>query len=250
MKSLRIFLSATILLTALVALVYAGVANPQDAYTASTQPTTIFQPTDPANLELNSGGLGVCNATRRTYLKWDLVGINQAAGPATSLTLYVNNAQGTNTGLIRLYRVNDDTWNENTINWNNAPAFGASIATVPNPTTPGGTLVFSGSALSDWINENTSYVGPGDTTAGDDIVSFGIEITDCTGFSNPTRLDSKDKVGGNAPVLAIYNPNGVIVRELVATRSSSFNPAPLAVAALLLGAVVALSVVRRRRTAN
>jgi len=233
-----------------VVIAQAGAVNPADTYTQPSN-STAYGTIDPDNLEINSGGLGTCDASRTTYLRWDLSGVNQPAGDITSLTLFVNNAQSSNTGQVALYKVTDDTWDEATLTGNTPPpALGAQITSVSIPTATGGTISFSGAALAGWVNENTSYVGGSDTTVGNDKISFAIQVTGCSGFSNPVRFDSKDKVGGVAPVLLLFSPNAITL--------STFHAADPLVNWLLYGglgllglvAVVGTVVYRQRAVAR
>ena len=235
-----------ILLVSMTA-VYAAPSNPADAYTGTgTSASTSFGTTDPANLEINSGGLGVCNPTRTTYLSWSLAGVNSELTSTSELTLFVNNAQSTNTGSVALYEVSDDTWNETTVTGNPAPALGSLITSVPMPTTTGGTITFTGSSLAVWLNKNTSYVGGNDTVAGNDLVSFAVQITGCSGFSNPVRFDSKDKVGGTAPALVLFNPTAVTLSTFHSTSPSLNWPLIAGLGALATVVIGGLAVTRRR----
>jgi len=227
--------------------VYAAPSNPVDAYTGTgTSASTAFGTTDPDNLEINSGGLGVCSPTRATYLGWSLVGVNAELTSASELTLFVNNAQSTNSGSVALYEVSDDTWSETTVTGNSAPALGSLITSVPIPTTTGGMITFTGNSLADWLNKNTSYVGGNDTVAGNDLVSFAVQVTGCTGFSNPARFDSKDKVGGTAPTLILFNPTAVTLSTFHSTAPSLNWPLIAGLGALAAVVIGGLAVTRRR----
>jgi len=60
---------------------------------------------------------------RKTYLKYDLTGVTEVFTKA-ELQITVNRAVGTSADWADLFTVSDDTWDETTITWNNAPARG------------------------------------------------------------------------------------------------------------------------------
>jgi len=215
-------LAAMVLTIAVIA--YAAATNPQDTY-ATVGSSAIRGDED--DLYVKAGVPSsyplVCETMDITYLRWDLDQVNgeaSASGPnKTQLILNANYTYSTSQSKLYLYKITDDNWTESTLNGNNAPALGDLIMQVPAPTTPG-SVIFEGSALADWINENSSYVGGNDTVAGNDIVSFAITI-DCTSIYSHIKFDSKEKDGGTPPALNIYDPNAVRLSSFSTTQQQS-----------------------------
>ncbi len=245
MKILRITVLIVLLLSAIATSIFAAVSNPADTYVRTTSGGTAFGTTDSSNLQLNSGGLGSCDATDTIYLRWNLSGIDDVVGPTSTLKLTSNDAQAGNTGSVSLYKVVDDSWSETTLTNNTpAPTLGSLIVSVSIPTTSPGTITFTGQNLADYLNETTTFVnGTTDTTAGDDVVSFALRITGCTGFTNSVRFDAKDG-SGTAPTLDLFNPTAITLSTLTATAGSA-TPYPLLAA--LIGLTAAALVWMRRR---
>ena len=230
------------------AAVYAAPSDPADTFTGTGGAAgTAFGTTDKDNLEIQSGGLGTCTPSRTTYLRWSLVGVNTELGDTSKLVLFVNQAQNNNTGFVTLYEVQDDSWDEATLTGNTpAPALGSVIASVPTPTVAGGTITFTGTALATWLNKNTFYTGGNDNVAGNDKVSFAVQVANCPGFSNPVRFDSKDKPGGTAPLLQLYNPTAVTMSTFRAADPAVNWPLIVGLGALAAVVVGGLAVSRRR----
>ncbi|MEO6497847.1 MAG: DNRLRE domain-containing protein, partial [Mucilaginibacter sp.] len=68
---------------------------------------------------LNVLGSSSATDTRYVYLKFDLEGIGNVT--SATLRLYGKNITNTSRVSLSLYGVNSDSWNEGTINYNNAP---------------------------------------------------------------------------------------------------------------------------------
>jgi hypothetical protein len=247
LRTLR-FLLPTILFIAIFTVTSrAAPSSPADTYVKTSAESTAFGTTDAANLQINSGGISPCDVTDTTYLRWSLAGINDVVGANTMLKLTVNDAPGTNTGSVSLYRVSDDTWNEATLtNSTPAPSVGALITSVSIPTSAPATVMFTGQDLADYLVESTTFVnGTTDTTVGNDIVSFAIRVSGCSGFSNPVRFDSKDG-SGTAPSLELLDPLAITLATLTATPAAT-PLAPYAFLAAVIGlAALALVWMRRR----
>ncbi|MCS6844457.1 MAG: DNRLRE domain-containing protein [Caldilineales bacterium] len=195
------------------------------------------------------GDTNVCNTSWRTYLKWDLSDIANPGDIANAqLKLWVNGSTGdwTSTRTVSLFQVTDDSWT-NATTWSTSPPPGTLIQTVGKSDPLDGAisneyLTFSGANLVSYLQAQA---------AGDDVASFAVVMTgDCTAGTVGLRFDSIDKAGGIPPTLEITNPNSVTLRAMDSDGTSA-RVWILAGVALLLGAgVIALSVIRRRRTAN
>lgn len=229
-----------------VSAVYGAASGPADldTWVNVNSPTTAYG----TDIHLwTRGDTNACNTSWRTYLKWDLTDIaNPSEISSAQLKLWINGSTGdwTSTRTVSLFQVTNDSWNNGTT-WNTSPAPGALIQTVglshPSGSISNQYLTFSGPNLVSFLQAEA---------AGDDVASFAVVMTgDCTAGTVGLRFDSIDKAGGVPPVLEIFNPNSVTLRTMDSNDTSA-RPWILAVAALLLGAVVALAVVRRRRTAN
>ena len=83
-----------------------------DAWTSQAQPTTNFG-SDP-NLQMRATG---SNLTKHTYMKFSVGGITR---PVMSAKLRLR-TQGVAFSWYSLYWMQDNSWNESTINWNNGP---------------------------------------------------------------------------------------------------------------------------------
>ncbi len=265
-RYITISVVSVVIMLFLVGIVLGAAMNPGDTYTASGDTYTAstgpernqaFGTDDDFNLEVNSGDPN-CESIRTTYLRWDLTGVNRAAGPGTKLKLSVNDASVSNTGSLSLFQVSDDDWNEATLKGSNTspppPTLGSVITLVSNPTDTeiDGQVIFKGQDLADWINANSLFVGADDSTAGNDKVSFAIEVTGCTGDSNSTRFDSKESYidnVGTPPDLKLFDTNNVTLTTLRAEGGEYPLNWPLyACIGLATLAAAALLVAYRRRT--
>lgn len=241
-KSFFLLLSLMFVLTP-VSVVLAAASSPADTYAQATESTVQFGTTDVNNLKV---GCSNGAATTVTFLRWNLTGTNQPIGPSTKLVLNVSQVVTGSTGSVKLWKVAADTWDEATLTWNSQPVKGAEIASVALP--PGsGSLTFTGQALADYINAETSYVdGTVDTTAGDDKVSFAVGLEGCSPFANVV-FESKEKSGGTAPALNLFNPTAITLAYLSAVGATALPVVPVVV---VLGlASLALVWIRRRKDA-
>lgn len=237
-----------LLIGALAVSSFAAASSPADTYVSTLSGTTAFGTTDSAHLQVNSGGLGVCNFTETVYLRWSLSGVNDAVGPSTQLKLTVNDAQAGNTGSLSLYRVADDSWNEATVtNDTPAPTVGLEITSVPIPTTSPAPVTFTGQELADYLAETTAFAnGSTDMIAGDDVASFAVRVTGCRGFTNPVRFDAREG-SGTAPLLNLFNPTAITLTALTAGARPETPLARYALFASLIGLAAAAVVWLRRR---
>ena len=122
------------------------------------------------------------DATRQAYLKFDLSSIDNVV----SAVLRLRNT-GTNTGTVDLNRVANDSWFENTVNWNNQPDIGDKI----------GTYLFD--AIGNFDMDVTTYVNS--EIQGDKVVSFA--LNNASAFMT---VSSKDSATDPAPqLIVLYN---------------------------------------------
>ncbi len=244
-RNLLFILSAGVILLVLAGTVYAAATNPEDSYveaignqTATHGSETYLEADASYNITTQA-----CDSNFIVYLKWDLDQVNGEASVSgsnkTNLTLNVNLAFQVSSDTLNLYKVTDDSWTESTINGANAPALGDLIMQIPAPTSTG-PVVFESAALADWINENSSYVGGGDTISGDDTVSFAIQVEGCSD-ATVIRFDSKETTTGTPPALNIFDPTAVSLASFSATEANSVNWS-LIVGLFALGAAVLVGV--------
>ena len=223
--------------------VFAVATNPQDSYVYVNGPNKSNNYGSNNYLEASSYyNFAVtpprCDTSQVIYLRWDLDQVKGVASTSgsnkTNLTLNAITTFQIGSGeRLKLYKVTDDSWTESSITGNNAPSLGDLIEDIAAPTSPG-LVVFSNVALADWINENSSYVGGGDVTAGNDIVSFAIQIEGCTNTAI-VRFDSKEATSGTSPALNIFDPNSVTLSTFSANDSNQVNW-PLIAGLIALGA--------------
>jgi hypothetical protein len=179
---------------------------------------------------------GPCKSTYTPYMKWSLSDVTTAAGATSTLTLHAYYVTSGSSGSIELHKVSDTTWTEASISADNPPAVGDLIASVSVPSTSGTVsldIVFTGSALASYINQQSAYVNGGtDTSAGPNIMSLAVQITGCTGSSAVSFYSS---TGSTQPALSVLAPTAV-------TMSTFQEADPAANWPLIagLGALVAL----------
>ncbi|HID34331.1 MAG TPA: DNRLRE domain-containing protein [Anaerolineae bacterium] len=244
-RNLLFILFSGVILLLLAGAVYAAATNPEDSYvevignqTAIHGSETDLTASATLNIVTNA-----CDSNYIVYLKWDLDQVNGEASVSgankTNLTLNVNLAFQVGSDTLNLYKVADDSWTESTINGANAPALGDLIMQISAPTTTG-PVVFESAALADWINENSSYTGGGDTISGDDTVSFAIQVEGCSD-TTLIQFDSKETTSGTPPALNIFDPTAVSLASFSATDVNPVNWS-LIVGLFALGAAVLVGV--------
>lgn len=220
-----------------------------DTYVDLQFPDSVLNGQD-LRIQGSSGPGGGCDPVRIAFMKWDLTPLTQAPGYArlvltTGLTAASSNAAGYQ---ITLYQLNDadDGWTES-ITWNSGqPPLGSAIQTITLPTPgpiPQGTQIVFGDTHTGLLN----YVLD-EYNNRNKIASLAVRFTTCAATSIQWFEDRES--GAQGPYLDLRTaPNSVTLRTMDSDDTSA-RPWILAVAALFLGAVVALAVVRRRRTAN
>jgi len=136
------------------------------------------------------------NITKRSYLKFNLSGIDPNTIGGATLYLYCTESNvPPDTMNVNVHRT-EDSWTEYSINWNNAPAVGTYITT----TAVDGvnqTYAWGGDAM-------TSYVKA--EAAGDGIVSFVLKLPNDTVYVHPAmwHRDFSSKEGTYSPYLKIF----------------------------------------------
>lgn len=250
MKKLIVILFLLLLLP--VAVVFAATVASADSYvsTFTGQTGTNFNGN---NLQVAASNVSTCNASNTTYMKFDLSAVNGEVSNDTTnsnLTLTVNFVQSGSTGTLTLYRLpevvppaDEDAWIETTITNDNAPAPGAEVATVAVPTGVG-TVTFIDPRLNAYLNEQSAYVGGGDTNAGDNVASFVLRITGCSGNLNAVRFNAREVTNG--PTLNLFNPTAVHIANISTGDGNGVSPFIWLAIALPLFVVVAVLVMRRR----
>ena len=124
-----------------------------------------------ANVARNSS----TTADQATYFKFDLGATDKATVDRAFLRLTGQNTANTDLTTLHVYGITDDTWNELTINWNNAPnlagASDAKLTGVGTSAFPVGQLTYDDDSDT-WRIDVTDFVrGQG---AGDAITSFAV----------------------------------------------------------------------------
>jgi hypothetical protein len=163
----------------------------EDAFVRGGSYSTNNYGSDP---QLHSKGYtGSGNNDRHTYLKFDLCEVSGTITSAT-LKLYVEDA-ALGGPPNSVFLAVDDSWDEGTITWDNAPGFqsGASDTRIMNLSDEQTVVDFDVTSL---VNSEVT---------GDKIVS--IVITDTTLYSELVKYCSKE--GAKDPVLTIVTSDGV-----------------------------------------
>jgi len=129
--------------------------------------------------------------SRETWLKFNLNTVKPQLVKA-SLRLYGSGNTPANTMLWKLYKMNDDTWTETGITWNNRPTTGTLVDSITGK---------AGGAYSEWdITDLVKGLN------GDSLVSFKIIATGTGGGTTDVTFYSKE-TGTPAwrPVVLLYN---------------------------------------------
>jgi len=154
------------------------------------------------------------NVTKRSYLKFDLTGIDPNAIHGAALYLYCTAATIPPDYMDVDVHQTGDNWIEGPavgdIDWTNAPAVGAYITTT----------------AVDGINQSYSWGGDAMTsyvkveTAGDGIVSFVVKLPSDTVYIHPPmwHRDFSSKEGANRPYLKIF------ARPVACFTVSNYSP--------------------------
>ncbi|NJD01268.1 MAG: DNRLRE domain-containing protein [Ruminiclostridium sp.] len=123
--------------------------------------------------------------TRYLYSKFDLTGWGAGSIASAKLYIYGSAASGTNSN-VEAHGVNDDSWIETGMTWNDRPAF-SSLQTTVNVNDTLGWKVF----------DVTSYVAS-QYSSGDKIVSLGLR-----GYADTAYSSYQSKEASNKPYLKV-----------------------------------------------
>jgi len=174
-----------------------------EARTSSLLPTddTYVQRSSPNN-SFDGGGLLVsysnfweCDQTRISYLRFDISSFTQDVDSKTQIRIYIAIKPTFIGENISIFSTGND-WNgsnpgignETSLTWNNQPGPIDKLDT--QKAFGSGWVIFSGSSLSNYINNQRSSHG------GDNIVSFMIKWDSCAGLSNDITFEDRENTKG------------------------------------------------------
>jgi len=189
-----------------------------DMYINLNAPSAAGSQTDPNNLWISLSGdpAGNCVTTRITYLKFNLAP-GEVVDPALKLILTRSGATGNPAGYtVGLYQVANG-WNESDP-WNTAPLPGTRIGALqPFPATNGAKVVFSGTALVNYVQSHANS---------DHVASFAVQLVNagaCPAGVVSAVFDSREDTGGTAPALTVQSP---LEPTPSPTPSATLSPTP------------------------
>ncbi len=220
----------------------ASAANPQtpvaDGYVLHNAAAQNF---DGDGLFISYDGLGGFESSAETYLRFDLSS-EPAISSAFLLLTTANDQLNAANANITLYAVSDDTWEEGSLNANNAPPLGSALQTVS--LTDG--LIFDNAALTAYLEAERS---------GDGIASLALKIDSVTGGSiwGALLLGDSEQTGGlAAPALGLNGtiPTAVGLSSVQLDASSGLLLLTLIGVALTLTAAMLRNSARLRRQAS
>ena len=162
-----------------------------DAYVDQANPATNYG----SNIELKTGDDSSGN-TKDSYLKWDMSYICQTEYILKAeLIIYANWINGT-PPTQQIYRVSGADWTEETINWNNKPAYTNDISTVY-----GTRSSFTVPNIGYYTIELTQFIRH--LKAGN-IPNYGIVLHGSSSSDEGVNYTSKEGATTDKPVLRIY----------------------------------------------
>ena len=178
------------------------------------------------------------NRTKRTFLKFDLSGIDPNTIDTVTLYLYCTANNGSDTIDVYAHQTGDG-WAEYSINWDNQPAIGPLITILPVDGA-GYWYGWGGEAMKNYVKAEA---------AGDDIVSFVLKLFD---DENPTHTappeyhrDFSSKEGGYSPYLEITElpppPVGGHMVPITMAEESRLPAIPTGLISALLVAVAVMT---------
>ncbi len=214
------------------------------------------QPCNPPNaggLEVNFSNFGSFVSVREVYLQFDLSSVTQTTGRSlVNLTVTTNVLPTSGTLDLALYSVANDSWDETTINYGNAPA-GTTLLETKQVDMNTSAVTF-GSASVD--NNVGTYIESERT--GDGIASFLLKFdggTGLPGFSSGTLVmeDRESCItsgAGDEPLMDMRGPTAVTLTTLETGQADRWVlPAALAIS-LSLSALSLLMLWRLRRSTH
>lgn len=150
---------------------------------------------------------GSADSDRISYLKFDLTGFGQQSVKQALVNVYGRNAIDSENFAFHVYGITDDSWQQNTITWNNAPNHeisGAKAADVGITAFPLGVLTLSGADANARL-DITNYINR--ELAGNKIVSLMLvreyKYDGDTGDASRHALLNTRESAANKPVLEI-----------------------------------------------
>jgi chitodextrinase len=156
-----------------------ALAPTADAYVESSSPSTNFGATSILRIDDVPNGNSSAGVTH-SYLKFDVEGLSS---PVLTAALRVYAIKGNNGGFT-VTAVSDDSWQEQTLTWNNAPPIGVAAATTSG--------AFSG---SQWVSVDVTPL-----VSGNGVVSLALTSTTSP---SPMTLASKENSPDLAPQLVV-----------------------------------------------
>ena len=149
-----------------------------------------------------------------TYLKFNLADIpSNASITEARLYLYCYHAYGSPQDM-KTAGVDDDSWDEHSITYNNAPALGSTVDTQT-------VSIGSSTQPTAYSWDVTSYVQS--EFAGDQVVSFGLTRASESPSSAYRYFDSKEYFDNDRPLLMVIYTTGVPVPSVSVSPSSQEN---------------------------
>lgn len=250
---LLILSAALIALAALAGSGRAAAAGPGEL--SPTGDSYISRNNPDANLNGNTlllgyDNFGIFNPSDFTYLKFDLTGQDMPITNALLVLTAVSNSSNAAEVVLGLYTVPDDSWDADTLTYNNAPAPDQLIQTLTIPGDHTGAIVFDGGApeahlLIDYLEAQRT---------GDRVASLRIQIESVT---SPTFIQgtlsmedaegSFDGQSGNEPLLTLSSTPTAVQLTSVGVQVGPVESDVPGFALVLLAALTALVIVRRHR---
>jgi hypothetical protein len=237
------FIFVLVLLSfSLVGFVFAQASGaPQkDTYVNLNAPDTAYSTESNLWATMSGDAGGNCTTTRQIFMEWDLSSITDPSKiNSASLTLTVQTFVGSGSNYeVELFESNDAA-DLNAITWNTKPATGNSIEKQPTSASEDSTVVFSSSALVDYLKNEA---------AGDGKATFMIQLSplgSCSGANTQVFYSNEDS-DGRVPDLQILDANAVTLSSFSANDGQPNWPLIAGLLALVAVAVAGATYVLRR----
>jgi hypothetical protein len=241
MKTAMRFISITFLVSVLALGLY-GNAVAQNPHLASADTYT-----DSANATINHGSdiflllsasnLAGCTPVTNLWYKFDIPNYASTIGTA-NLYLTFESFTTSNSLDMELRSSADTTWSETALTYSNQPSFESTVLATASSIPAGGTAVFSGATLANYISSHRGQS-----------VSFIIRAN-CSGtVASPSAnrgTRTNENTSGSGVYLDLFTPNAVSLASLTgaSTPLNSLGMAGLSAAVIAL--MTLLFFVRRR----